>query len=89
MNEIMILTGFALAFGIIITVLEHYISKKAELKINFIEYLPGYNCGACGFGSCQGLAEELEVHPENYKKCRPLKPEEIEILEEVLRTKHK
>lgn len=31
--------------------------------------LPGLNCGSCGFRTCSELQEQLEAHPEFWKRC--------------------
>jgi Na+-translocating ferredoxin:NAD+ oxidoreductase RNF subunit RnfB len=83
-NEILILTGFALLFSVIIAILEYYIAKHKREEIDYTNYLPGYNCGACGYGSCKGLADELKHNPAAYIKCRPLKGDDKKELESVL-----
>lgn len=36
------------------------------------ELLPGYNCGACGFAGCQGLANALvSKEAKSAKLCKP------------------
>jgi len=43
--------------------------------------LPGYNCGACGFGSCDGMAKAMLENVDNYKKCKPLRGELLKEME--------
>ena len=38
-----------------------------EKKI--IEFLPGFNCGRCGFGACTDLAEAIKVKPSSLDLC--------------------
>ncbi|WP_320018568.1 (Fe-S)-binding protein [Labilibaculum manganireducens] len=38
-----------------------------EKKI--IEFLPGFNCGRCGFGSCTDFAEAIEIKPSSLDLC--------------------
>ena len=45
---------------------------------NYINYLPGINCGGCGYGSCEGMCKAIEEDFENYKKCRVLRGEKLE-----------
>jgi Na+-translocating ferredoxin:NAD+ oxidoreductase RNF subunit RnfB len=48
-------------------------SKKID---RIIKLLPGRNCGACGFGSCRGLARAVSDNPEAVYNCVTLGPEE-------------
>ena len=55
-----ILGGLGLIFGVCLS----YASKKFEVKVdekidNIRKLLPGANCGACGFASCDAYAEAL------------------------------
>jgi Na+-translocating ferredoxin:NAD+ oxidoreductase RNF subunit RnfB len=34
-----------------------------------MEMLPKFNCGACGYGSCEGLAKKAAKNPEEIRKC--------------------
>lgn len=66
--------------------LNNIINKiKVNHKIDYSKFLPGYNCGACGYGSCAGLAKAMEEDPENYIKCKPLKKEEKELIKNILK----
>lgn len=44
------------------------------IKINeYVEKLPGYDCGACGFHSCRAMAEEILAKRATFDDCRILK----------------
>ena len=47
--------------------------------------LPGYNCGGCGYGSCDGMAKALADKTGDIDKCRPMKKEEKEKLKEYIK----
>ena len=47
--------------------------------------LPGYNCGACGYGSCAGMAKEMLKNLEAYKKCRPLRGDKLAEMEDFIK----
>jgi Na+-translocating ferredoxin:NAD+ oxidoreductase RNF subunit RnfB len=72
MIGIIIFTIIALILGTLLVLTDNYFNKETD-KIE--EYLPGYNCGACGFGSCAGMKEAIQENPENYKKCRLIRNE--------------
>jgi Na+-translocating ferredoxin:NAD+ oxidoreductase RNF subunit RnfB len=65
----------------VILVSIHAILNRKELLIEKIEErLPGYNCGACGFGSCAGMAEQILKDKKNLKNCKPIKEEQYDKL---------
>ena len=73
MIGILIFTITALILGTLLVLTDNHF-KKEDDKIE--KYLPGYNCGVCGFGSCAGMKEAILENPENYKKCKLLKNKE-------------
>ena len=73
-------TIITFVLSILIVFLNNYLFKTKNKKDKLIELLPGYNCGACGFGSCEGMARELLKDKNALKKCRLIKNKE-EILE--------
>lgn len=75
MIGIIIFTITGLILGTILVLTDNYFKKNNTDKIE--EYLPGYNCGACGFGSCAGMKEAILENKENYKKCKFIKDEKI------------
>lgn len=75
MIGIIIFTITGLILGTILVLTDNHFKKNKTDKIE--EYLPGYNCGACGFGSCAGMKEAILENKENYKKCRFIKEEQI------------
>lgn len=84
MIGILIMTLTALILGIILVLTDLFINKKDEKQEEFLKRLPGYNCGACGFGSCTGMAEAMCKNKENYKKCRPLRGDKLKEMEEYI-----
>ena len=83
MQGIIILGVTALILGIILAVTEEMLRDKRVEKIE--KMLPGYNCGACGHGSCKGMAEAILGNKNEYQKCRILKGDKLAILEEYLK----
>lgn len=88
MSEIILMVSLSLIFGSILIFLEYFLSKKSSVgkEKEYLEMLPGYNCGACGYGSCAGMAQAMLKDPEAYKKCKPMKKEMKEKIEEYLKT---
>lgn len=81
MIGILIMTILAFVLGIALVI----IADKTE-KQDYLKYLPGYNCGVCGFGSCKGMSEAMEKDIESYKKCKLLKGEALKKIEEMVET---
>ena len=85
MMGIFILTVLGLFFGILLTFISHKFNSGDNVKKKILEHLPGYNCGACGFGSCEGMAEAMKENPMNYQKCKPMRGEIKKRMEEYLK----
>ena len=84
MMGIIILTSIAFIISIILVTLDILLNKRKTHAEKILEYLPGYNCGACGFGSCMGMAEMLTKDRQVYHRCRILKGENLQKLEAYL-----
>lgn len=65
------ITGFLMSVILVITD-SHYKNTDEEI----MKRLPGYNCGTCGYGSCEGMKEAILENKENYKKCKFIKDQE-------------
>lgn len=82
MIGILIFTITGLILGALLVLTDNHFNSSEIDKIE--EYLPGYNCGACGFGSCAGMKEAILENKENYKRCKFIKNEEaIEYFESL------
>ena len=57
--------------------------ERIELLVNI---LPGYNCGACGFSGCSGLAQALVEGKASPHACTPGGPEVAARVADVLET---
>ncbi len=82
---VLIVTGIGFLLSLLITIVD----LKYEINENneFEKHLPGYNCGACGFNTCLGMAKAMEKDPLNYKKCRPLRGDKLKEMEAYLKLK--
>lgn len=80
MIGIFIITVFALIASIILVIFNKPENKADE----YLKRLPGYNCGACGFGGCKGMSEAMLEDVNNYKKCRPLRGEALKEMEDYI-----
>ncbi len=85
MIGLIILTITALICSLVLVFSDYHLNEKNNNIQKITELLPGYNCGGCGFGSCEGMANKL-LEDENYiDKCRPMKKEEAEKLKEYIK----
>ncbi len=85
MIGILIFTGIALVLALLLV----FISEKYKVEDKAKAYeqlLPGFNCGACGYGTCAGLAKAMERDVNLYQSCKPLRGEQKEALELYLRS---
>lgn len=83
MIGIIITTSIALLLGLIIVFIDN-ITEVNNKENEYLKLLPGYNCGACGFGSCSGMAHQMCENINNYKRCKPLKGEKLIRMEEYI-----
>ena len=56
-------------------------NRKDKKEEQYSKMLPGYNCGACGFGSCDGMAKAMMENIDSYKKCKPLRGDALKEME--------
>lgn len=78
---ILTITGFIMS---VILVFLNSLFKETKSE-DYLKLLPGYNCNSCGFGSCKGMSEAMVQNVNNYKKCRPLRGENLKKMEEFVR----
>lgn len=84
MIGIIIMTLLALILGLVLVLIDSKINKKSKSEI-YLELLPGYNCGACGYAGCKGMSEAMLEDVNNYKKCKPLRGDKLKELEEYIK----
>lgn len=85
MIGIVVLTVLAFVLSVILVTVEQKLNKKEKCEENLLKLLPGYNCGACGFGSCDGMAKAMMEDVDNYKKCKPLRGDLLKEMEEYIK----
>ncbi|MCI5879488.1 MAG: hypothetical protein MRZ34_01710 [Bacillales bacterium] len=82
MIGVIIITVVAFILSLVLVFIEGAVNTKED-KIRAL--LPGYNCGGCGYGSCDGMAKALADKTGDIDKCRPMKKEEKEKLKEYIK----
>lgn len=67
---VLILTGIGLFFAAMIMIVSRFFSVEENQRQTEIRgYLPGANCGACGFSGCDGYAAALADGDDNPSRC--------------------
>lgn len=70
MIGVLIFTAITFVFALLIVLLNNYLFKRKNKIDKLLELLPGYNCGSCGYGSCTGMASELQNNKDAINKCK-------------------
>ncbi|MEW6221934.1 MAG: RnfABCDGE type electron transport complex subunit B [Candidatus Hadarchaeota archaeon] len=83
--EVAVLGGLGFVFAVGLAIASKKLEVKVDEKLEKVkELLPGRNCGACGFASCDEYAEALVNDPSLIKGCRLVADEEREKIAEVV-----
>lgn len=85
MNGVLIVTAIAFLISILLVLLDTFLKKEDSRVKELQMHLPGYNCGACGFGSCEGMAKAILENPNNFQLCKPMKKDKKEEFERYLK----
>ena len=84
MIGVLIITVTAFICGMCIVLVSD--TKKKDKSELYLQHLPGYNCGACGYGSCIGMSKAMTEDIMCYKKCKPLRGEAKEKMEALVKS---
>jgi electron transport complex protein RnfB len=83
--SIIVLGGLGAVFGIMLGVAsKKFAVRKDERAERVREYLPGANCGGCGFPGCDGLAAAIAAGKAEITSCAPLSAENAAKIGEVM-----
>lgn len=85
MTGIIILTSLGLILSILIVIVDSKLGKSNHKVDEILKMLPGYNCNACGYNGCKGMAEALLKDPKAYLKCRPMTKETKKVMEDYFK----
>ena len=82
---IALMAGLGLFFGVILAVLAKVFYVKEDTRVETLtSMLPGYNCGACGFPGCNGLANAIVDEKATVDSCKPSKAEQKQAVRDWL-----
>ncbi|HOK42346.1 MAG TPA: Fe-S cluster domain-containing protein [Thermoclostridium caenicola] len=80
-----VVSGLGLFFGIGLAYASKVFAVKVDERIEKVrEFLPGANCGACGFSGCDGLAEAIVNEGVSPGKCPVNSKEGINAIAELM-----
>lgn len=79
------MTVIALLFSIILVYSHAAMDTDTKTDEELLKLLPGYQCGTCGYGSCNGMVEAMKKNKENYKKCKLLKGDAYKEMDAYIR----
>ena len=83
-----IIFSIALILGIGLAIANRYFEVEEDSRLEKIEFiLPSYNCGACGYVSCQEMAKAiLDGEVESSKACKVISEANAASLKEYCKT---
>ena len=71
--SVIALGGIGAAFGFLLAIASKKFAVKKDEKVEAVRgYLPGANCGGCGFPGCDGFAEALVAGKSQISGCAVL-----------------
>ena len=76
-NAMLVMLGIGAVLGLVLSIASvvfHVEVDPREETVNSL--LPGYNCGACGFPGCSGLAHSLVSGETTSFACKVTKPDQ-------------
>ena len=60
LSALLVMLVIGALLGLILSLAAQFLKVEVDERVARVtEMLPGYNCGACGFPGCAGLAEAL------------------------------
>ena len=83
-----IIFAIALLLGVGLAIANHYFYVEDDNRVEKIELiLPSYNCGACGYVSCEEMAKAiLEGEVVCAKACKVISDDNAQKLKEYCKT---
>jgi len=76
---------FGGVFGVFLAIANYFLKVKEDPKVEIIaKILPGANCGACGFASCEAYAKALVQGDAEPGKCAPGGEAALEAINKIL-----
>jgi Na+-translocating ferredoxin:NAD+ oxidoreductase subunit B len=73
LNASVLMLSLGGILGLMLAIADKFLYVEVDTRVEqIINMLPGYNCGACGFPGCAGLAEALvSGDAKSPTQCKP------------------
>ena len=86
MTSIIIVTSISFVLSVFIIIVSVvFKSNRGVFQKKLLDALPGYNCGACGFASCEGMSKKLLEKKEYIEKCKPITKEQKDNIKKIMK----
>lgn len=87
MYAVLVLAIMGILFGIVLGLADKFLQVEIDERVKTInDMLPQFNCGACGYPGCMGLAEAIVDETGRVSDCKPIKPDGKEAIYEYMET---
>jgi electron transport complex protein RnfB len=84
-NTVLVMLALGSVLGLVLAIGNKvFFVKEDERTAKVIDLLPGYNCGACGYPGCSGLAAALVSGEVTQVICKPAKLVDKELIADYL-----
>lgn len=87
MVGVLIVTIIAFILSILLVLVNFYLNKVDQETKDILAILPGYNCGACGFGGCTDMAFQIVKKNVDPKRCKFLTEDQYQKILKYLKKK--
>ncbi len=85
LNAALIIGSSGIVIGVLLGIAQKYLVVKDDPNVEVIyDMLPHFNCGACGYPGCNGMAKGLVSSEAKVEQCKPSKPEQRDAIIEKL-----
>lgn len=72
-----VVAGIAILMGLMLAFADSKFKVEDDPRaVEITNMLPGYNCGACGFPGCAGLANAILEKKGSQNDCKPASPDQ-------------
>ena len=84
----LILLAIGIALGLILGIADKFLKVEVDTSVETVlGFLPGANCGGCGFPGCSSFAEAIVGGQAKVTACPPLKPNNEQAIKDYLTSK--
>lgn len=85
-EALVIVAAIGAILGLLLGIADRYLQVEVDERVAQVyEMLPHFNCGACGYPGCQGMAEGLvNGEAKTVSLCKPSKAEQRTRIKEYL-----